>query len=134
MTTTIVFDFNDDSDPHDQRALRRLDHIIRQNTLITQQNDVITQQMEKLMDQQTELNADTAEIEKDVAAEAGYLVEIKNELAAAQQANPLVDFSGLEAAIGKLDTGAADEQTVAEPAPPVVDAPTGDGTVDAPTA
>jgi len=69
----------------------------------------------KLMTQQDDLNAAAQEIEADVAKQNTALAAIKAEIAALQGANPALDFTALNAAVGDLDTATAAEQAVVPP-------------------
>lgn len=74
---------------------------------VQHQLHTIKEQLQHMSDQQTQLDAAVTEINVDVQALTTGIANIQAELAAAQAANPGVDFTGLNAAVQSLDATAA---------------------------
>lgn len=78
---------------------------------------IVVQQGETLVSEQDEVNADVATIEQVVTDEQSAVQNIEAELQAAEAANPSVDLSGLDAAVGDLEGADKAVDALEAPAP-----------------
>lgn len=76
---------------------------------------------EKIMSDQTQLDADVAAVEAVTADENTAIQNIQAEIDALKSANPGLDLSGLETAIGGLQGAQSGVDALETPATPVVD-------------
>lgn len=110
---------------HDDDDRVWFEHIICQLDDIKAVLSVIKHTEREIMSDQETADALAQEIETDVASEKTSLQAIRDEIAALQNQNPAVDFSGLNAAVADLDSEATDEGTVpSAPAPAPEPTPT----------
>lgn len=77
----------------------------------------VNEKVDILMTEQAAVDAAAQEIQADVAKENTALAAIQAEIAALQGANPALDLSGLQAAVGQLDQATAAEEAVVPPTP-----------------
>ena len=87
-------------------------------TRLASKVDVILTQIGILMSQQDDISADTAAIVQAVTDLGTAVTAVQAEIDALKNANPALDLSALDAAVGSLQPAVAGVQGLVPPAPP----------------
>lgn len=85
------------------------------NKQLLAQIDIINQKLDVIMSQQDDLNADVQAIQQAVADLGAAASSIEAEIAALKNANPALDLSGLDSAVGSLKDAVSSVGAIAAP-------------------